>query len=38
MLIGKKAKIYLNSGLPDGTYIYIPKTPMWVNFGGPLNG
>jgi hypothetical protein len=22
-------------GLPDGTYICIPKIPIWGNFGGP---
>jgi hypothetical protein len=21
--------------LPDGTYIFRPKIPIWVNFGGP---
>jgi hypothetical protein len=26
------------SGLPDGTYIFKPKIPIWVNFGGPGNG
>jgi hypothetical protein len=21
--------------LPDGTHIFKPKIPIWVNFGGP---
>jgi hypothetical protein len=25
------------AGLPDGTYIFKPKTPIWVNFGGHRN-
>jgi hypothetical protein len=24
--------------LPDGTYIFKPKSPIWVNFGGSCNG
>jgi hypothetical protein len=27
----------LKSGLPDGTHICIPKIPIWVYFGRPLN-
>jgi hypothetical protein len=26
------------SGLPDGTYIFKPNIPIWVNFGGYCNG
>jgi hypothetical protein len=25
-------------GLPDGTYIFKPEIPIWVNFGGSCNG
>jgi hypothetical protein len=25
-------------GLPDGTYVCIPKIPIWAYFGGPWNG
>jgi hypothetical protein len=25
------------TGLPDGTYIFKPKIPLWVNFGGSCN-
>jgi hypothetical protein len=28
----------LGSGLPDGTYIFEPKIPFLVNFGGSYNG
>jgi hypothetical protein len=24
--------------LPDGTYIFEPKIPIWANFGGSCNG
>jgi hypothetical protein len=24
--------------LPDGTYIFKPKIPLWVNIGGTCNG
>jgi hypothetical protein len=26
------------AGLPDGTYIVIPKIIIWVYFEGPRNG
>jgi hypothetical protein len=29
---------YSKAGLPDGIGIFKPKTPIWVNFGGPWNG
>jgi hypothetical protein len=24
--------------LPDGTYIFVPKIPIWVDFREPWNG
>jgi hypothetical protein len=27
----------LSSGLPDGLF-FVPRIPIWVNFGGPWNG
>jgi hypothetical protein len=26
------------AGLPDGLFSYLPKIPLWVNFGGPYKG
>jgi hypothetical protein len=26
------------AGLPDGTYIFKPESPIWVNFVGSCNG
>jgi hypothetical protein len=26
------------AGLPDGTHIFKPQIPIWVNFGGPSSG
>jgi hypothetical protein len=28
----------METGLPDGIYIFKPKMPIWVNFGGSCNG
>jgi hypothetical protein len=29
---------FVRTGLPDGTYIWKPKIPILVLFGGPWNG
>jgi hypothetical protein len=37
--IGRAASFFnFGTGLPDGTYIFKPKIPNWVNFGGSCNG
>jgi hypothetical protein len=34
----RNALLPRQAGLPDGTYILVPKIPIWVYFGRPYSG
>jgi hypothetical protein len=37
-LFNNEIFLFIAAGLPDGTYIFNPKIPVRVNFGGSCTG